>query len=88
MQTKIHPIQQTILDCIAQYPALMPRSGWAKLLVGSSSMRVEEWQNNDYFGRFSTHKRKSIMHHIDILIQQGHLDLDWQQHLIPVERHT
>ena len=69
-------IQTTIRQCVLAFNGQLKRSEIAKLLAGSASQRIEGLQSSDYFGRLSAHKRKSIMHHLDVLIQQGLLEMD------------
>ncbi len=76
------PLQQNILNCVRDYSGQYTRSGLAKLLVGSRSTRLDGWQGNVYYGRFSNYPRKMLVHEIDILLQQGFLSLDWQSKLI------
>ena len=68
--------QQTILTCIQARPGVYTRSALAKMLVGSESARVSEFTGQPCFGRLSDHGRKEITFEIDILLQQGYLELD------------
>jgi hypothetical protein len=67
------------LAAARQYPGHFSRSGLAKMLVGARS-----WQETDYpeYGRFASYGRKEITYQIDILLQQGFLELDGQERLI------
>lgn len=78
---QLTPLQQTILDVVRKYPGQFSRSGLAKLLVGAKS-----WQNTDFpeYGRLSKYRRKDIGYQVEILLQQAHLQLDHQNHLVPV----
>ena len=67
------------MNAVRQYPGQFSRSGLAKMLVGAKS-----WQDRDFpeYGRFASYGRKDITYQIDILLQQGFLELDGQEHLI------
>jgi hypothetical protein len=75
--------QQTILACVNDQSGQFNRSALAKVLAGSASVRVAGQSDNPYFGRLAETGRKAITFEIDILIQQGYLELDWREHLIP-----
>lgn len=68
--------QQTILNCIQSTPGLYTRSALAKMLVGSKSARVTEFTDQAFFGRLSDYGRKEITFEIDILLQQGYLEIN------------
>lgn len=57
-------------------PGVYTRSALAKMLVGSESSRVAEYTNQPFFGRLSDHGRKEITFEIDILLQQGYLEIN------------
>ena len=67
------------MAAVRQYPGQFSRSGLAKMLVGARS-----WQEIGYpeYGRFASYGRKEITYQIDILLQQGFLELDGQERLI------
>lgn len=67
------------MAAVRQYPGQFSRSGLAKMLVGARS-----WQETGYpeYGRFASYGRKEITYQIDILLQQGFLELDGQERLI------
>jgi hypothetical protein len=75
--------QQTILACVNDQSGQFTRSALAKILAGSASVRVAGQSDNPYFGRLAETGRKAITFEIDILLQQGYLELDWGGHLIP-----
>jgi hypothetical protein len=83
MNGRLTPVQETILSVAGRNPGRYSRSGLAKLLVGSASSRVTGLANDPDFGRLSNRGRKDITFEIDILIQQGFLDLDHNQHVAP-----
>ena len=71
-------MQEAVLAVVQQYPGHFSRSGLAKMLVGARS-----WQDTGYpeYGRFASYGRKDITYQIDILLQQGFLELDSHEHL-------
>ena len=74
-------VQQTILDVVRKYPGRFSRSGLAKMLVGAKS-----WQDTSFpeYGRFSQHRRKDVGYRVEVMLQQGQLQLDGRDCLIPV----
>lgn len=74
------PLQQTILDVVRRHPGHFSPSGLAKMLVGAKS-----WQDKDFpeYGRLSKYRRKDVGYQVEILLQQGHLQLDHQNYLVP-----
>lgn len=81
--TQLTLLQRAILDIVRKYPGQFSRSGLAKMLVGAKS-----WQDMDFpeYGRFAGHGRKEITFDIDILLQQGYLVQDVQNHLLMEEK--
>ncbi len=73
---QLPPLHQLILETVAAYPGQFSRSELAKLLVGSGSARVTEFDEHPAFGRLGGHGRKAVTLEIDILLQQKFLDLD------------
>jgi hypothetical protein len=78
---QLTPVQQTILAAVCAYPGQFSRSGLAKMLVGAKS-----WEDKDYpeYGRLSQYRRKDVGYQVEILLQQGHIELDGRNRLIPV----
>jgi hypothetical protein len=76
---QLTPLQQTILDAVRHYPGRFNRSGLAKMLVGSKSSPDADLPE---FGCFGTRSRKSVTFDIDVLLQQGYLEVDGRQRLI------
>ena len=78
---QLTPVQQTILDVVCKYPGRFSRSGLAKMLVGAKS-----WQDTSFpeYGRFSQHRRKDVGYQVEVMLQQGQLQLDGRDCLIPV----
>ena len=83
MVMRLTPAQETVLLVANRNASCYTRSGLAKLLVGSASSRAAGLANDPDFGRLSDRGRKEITFEIDILIQQGFLALDHNQHVIP-----
>lgn len=81
MADLLTPLQEAILSCAGRNPGQFTRSGLAKLLVGSGSSRVTGLTDDPDYGRLAEHGRKAVTFEIDILIQQGYLDLDQRQHV-------
>lgn len=78
---QLTPVQQVILDVVRKYPGRFSRSGLAKMLVGAKS-----WQDTSFpeYGRFSQHRRKDVGYQVEVMLQQGQLQLDGRDCLIPV----
>jgi hypothetical protein len=74
-------VQQTVLDAVSRYPGYFSRSGLAQMLVGAKS-----WQERDFpeYGRFAHYRRKEIGFQVEVLLQQGYLELDGRSSLVPV----
>jgi hypothetical protein len=81
--TQLIPVQQAILDVVGKYPGQFSRSGLAKMLVGAKS-----WQERDFpeYGRFAQYRRKEIGFQVDVLLQQGYLELDGRKCLVVRDR--
>lgn len=78
--------QMIILACVQSIPGKLPRSGYAKLLVGSESQRVLAYTTHPDYGRLSHLPRNIIMQEIDALINRGDVALDHKSKLIPKEQ--
>jgi ATP-dependent DNA helicase RecQ len=74
-------IQAAVIECVHALPGTLPRSGAAKLLVGSDSVRVREWSDHPLFGRLADVPGYVVMSEIDRLIQTGELHLDERGYL-------
>ena len=77
--------QMIILACVQSLPGKLPRSGIAKLLVGSQSQRVLQYSSHPDFGRLSHLPRNIVMQEIDALLNRGDLELDHKSRLIATE---
>ena len=74
--------QMIILSCVQSIPGKLPRSGIAKLLVGSHSQRVLKYTAHPDYGRLSHLPRNIVMQEIDALINRGDLALDQKSRVI------
>jgi hypothetical protein len=79
-------VQQTILDCVLNFDGQLQRSEIAKLLHGSDSGRIAGLHGDRYFGRLARITRKSLMHHVDVLLQQQYLEQDGFDRVLLAER--
>src|SRR3990170_2068732 len=77
-----------ILECVHALPGRLPRSGIAKLLVGSGSERVEEYRSHPLFNRLAGCRRVDVMAKIDSLLASGQLTWHQNGHLIPGNRYS
>lgn len=75
-----------ILSCVQSMPGKLPRSGIAKLLVGSQSQRVFKYTTHPDFGRLSHLPRHIVMQEIDALLNRRDLDLDQHARMIIKEQ--
>ena len=74
--------QMIILACVQSIPGKLPRSGIAKLLVGSESQRVLQYTNHPDYGRLSQLPRNIVMQEIDALLNRGDIALDDKSRVI------
>ena len=74
------PLQQVIVDVVKEHPHQFYRSGLAKMLVGAKSWHDKEFSE---YGRFSSLRRKDVLYQVDILLQQGYMQLDAHECLVP-----
>ncbi len=66
-------IERLVLECVKSLPAKLPRSGVAKLLVGSLSERVEAYQSHLLYNRLEGKSRSEVMFYVDKLLENGQL---------------
>ena len=78
--------QMIILSCVQSIPGKLPRSGIAKLLVGSYSQRVIKYTSHPDYGRLSHFPRNIVMQEIDALLNRRDLDLDDKSRVIIKEQ--
>jgi len=77
----VDELTDIILECVRVLPGKMPRSGVAKLLVGSKSERVEEYRTHPLYNRLAGHSRGDVMVQVDRLLATGRLFQDESAHL-------
>jgi ATP-dependent DNA helicase RecQ len=66
-------IDRAILDCVRSLPAQLPRSGVAKLLVGSLSRRVEAYRSHPLYNVLKGESRSRVIERVDKLLENGQL---------------
>ncbi|MEI6308727.1 MAG: RecQ family ATP-dependent DNA helicase [bacterium] len=76
-------IVNAILECVRTLPGELPRSGIAKLLVGSASQRVDKFASHPLFNQLSNCNRSDVTLQVDVLLEMGCLQQDGSGHLIP-----
>jgi hypothetical protein len=76
---QLMPLQQAILNAVRYYPGRFNRSGLAKMLVGTKSSPDADLPE---YGSFATRSRKSVTYDIDVLLQQGYLEVNGRQNLV------
>jgi len=80
-------IRNSILECVRSFPGELPRSGVAKILVGSSSSRIEKFTSHPLYNKLAGHSRSNIMAVIDAMLQEELIIQDEDRHLlIPNQR--
>ena len=67
----VEEIRELIIQCVRSMPAQLPRSGIAKILVGSTSERVQEFQNHPLYRQLPNISRAKVMLVIDEMLEQG-----------------
>lgn len=75
-------IAATIIDCIHTLPGKLPRSGVAKLLVGSESERVRDFRDHPFYNRLAGHSRSEVLSEVNRLLADGQLAQEEKGHLI------
>jgi ATP-dependent DNA helicase RecQ len=81
--TNARELTEAILACVEALPGELPRSGIAKLLVGSDSIRVERYRQHPLFNRLANHTRVEVTAQVDALLEQGRIIQDESGHLAP-----
>ena len=64
-------VEELIIECINSLPGVLPRSGVAKLLVGSKSKRVEDYQSHSLYNCLENLTRTEVMVYVDKLLEKG-----------------
>ena len=76
-------VAATIIDCVNALPGKLPRSGVAKLLVGSRSDRVSSFRHHPMYNQLENYSRSEVMSEVDRLLTDGQLGQDDNGYLIP-----
>jgi ATP-dependent DNA helicase RecQ len=71
-----------ILACVRDLPGELPRSGVAKLLVGSDSQRVEKYKTHSFYNQLAGRSRSDVTLQVDALLEMGYLQQDKSGHLV------
>lgn len=74
---------QAILDCVRSLPGRLPRSGVAKVLVGSESERVGELRSHPLYNCLPGRNRVDVTAQVDVLIEMGLVAQDGKGRLVP-----
>lgn len=80
--TNQRDIRNSILECVQSFPGELPGSGAAKILVGSSSSRIEPFCSHPVYNKLAGHSRSDVLAMIDIMLQEGLLIQDEDCHLL------
>ena len=72
-----------IMECVNRLPGELPRSGVAKVLVGSLSERVDRYTELPVYNRLAGHSRIDVTIQVDALLAAGRLAQDRDGHIIP-----
>lgn len=70
-----------ILECVRSLPNQLPRSGIAKLLVGSQAERMEGYQDHPLYNALAGHQRNDVLLQVDDLLERKLLEPDSSGHL-------
>jgi hypothetical protein len=65
-----------ILACVRANPNQLPRSGIAKVLVGSNAERMEGYQDNPFYNALHGHHRNDVLLQVDDLLDRKLLQAD------------
>ncbi len=73
---------EAILGCVRALPGALPRSGVAKVLVGSESERVAEYREQPLYNALAGHSRIEVTAQVDEMLNDGLLRQDEHGHLL------
>ena len=76
-------VTDSIIACAQSLPGELPRSGVAKVLVGSLSERVGEYAEHQLYNRLEGHNRIDVTIQVDVLLAAGRLAQDKHGNIIP-----
>lgn len=74
--------EKTILECVSTAQGQLPRSGIARLLVGSRSKRLEAFRLHPMLGRLAGYGRDEVLVSVDRLLGMALLAKDEHGHII------
>jgi ribonuclease D len=83
IQTQCTTVTEAILACVRALPGALPRSGIAKVLVGSEAERVAEYKEHPLYNLLAQHSRKEVTARVDEMLDHGLLQQDEHGHLVP-----
>jgi ATP-dependent DNA helicase RecQ len=73
---------EAIMGCVQSLPGQLPRSGVAKLLVGSQAERIEEYAGHPFYNRLADYNRMDVTCQVDALLAAGRLVQDEHGHIV------
>ena len=79
-------IQRIIVACVRDNSGRLNRSELAKLLVGSRALEMAKWEGSRWHNQLRGMNRKSVTGDVDILLQQGYLDLNSHEKVVLGEK--
>ena len=75
-------VVDAIRECVSAFPNQLPRSGVAKIFVGSESERVEQYQTYPLYNRLAGRSRVDVTLQVDALIEAGILQQNAKGYLM------
>lgn len=75
-------VNDAIIACVRSLPGTLPRSGVAKVLVGSGSERVAEYRSHPLYNHLAAHYWTDVTKQVDVLLERGLLTQDTSGHLL------
>jgi hypothetical protein len=76
-------VTEAILACVRALPGELPRSGIAKVLVGSESERMVAIRYHPLYNTLAGHSRLEVTAQVDEMLERGLVQQDEQGHLLP-----
>ena len=77
-----HEVKPVIIACVQSLSGRLPRSGVAKLLVGSKSKRIEQYRSHPFFNHLDGKSRTEVLAQVDVLLKKGILAQNERGHLV------
>jgi hypothetical protein len=75
-------VQEAIIACVATIPGELPRSGVAKILTGSKSKRISNYQDHPLYGSLQDIGKQVILKQIDEMLDNGKLKFNGKRYLL------